>query len=146
MVAFTEVPVQQIKIREGDALLLMARLLNASGAYVTQAMLSGGTITYNIYDFRSATPRVALFTGTLSISQVIFDTIQNPPVPPGNEGIWTQDPTGYNFLYQMPSTQTQLSTPGNGHRRIEIIAQPASGQPFCICAFDLTIAELMSYS
>jgi hypothetical protein len=145
MPAYDEIPVQAIKIREGDAPLLMARLLNSSGAYVTQAMLAGATITANVYDFRSTTPRVAIFTAPLTISQVIFDTPQLPVVPVGNDPIWKQDETGYTFIWQLPSAQTQLAIPGNGHRRVEVICAPASGQPFCICAYDVTIAELLSY-
>ncbi len=138
--------IERRTIMSGDAPLLMSRLMDQTGAYVTNASMAGGTITARIFDLRSSVPRTAIATISLTIASVLYDTIQNPIVPTGNPPVWSKDTTGFNFSWQLPATYTELTTQGSGELRVEIWCTPASGQPFRAGVWQLTILEAMTYA
>lgn len=79
----------QATVWQGSDCLLLARVRNIDGTYLQQAALSGIALTV-----RDKSDGNAVVVGplALTISSVVFDTLQTNPV------IWTNDATGYNFL------------------------------------------------
>lgn len=74
-------------IWQGTACVLLGRLRNLSGAYLTQASLT--SIAYKVVDLK-AIPAAVINSGTFVIGSVIFDTLQT-------DARWQIDATGYNF-------------------------------------------------
>lgn len=100
---------------EDSSVLLMARLLAADdGAALQQADLS--SIALSVYD--ECDPSTAIATATLTISAVVFNTLQT-------DARWTLDSTGYNFAYW---TATTHMPHGNRTYRFEIKYTHAGGQ------------------
>lgn len=105
-------------VTEDGGASFLARLVGHSGSNVTQASLSA--ITVKVFDMDSADPDTEVYSETLTISSVIFDTLQT-------DSRWTVDTTGYNFLHAMSAT----AFPTGGHNyRVEYKFTPASGQVF----------------
>lgn len=101
---------------EDGALVLMARVQNASGTNITQSLTTG--ITYSVWEEGNTN---AIVTSTaLTVSAVVFNTLQTP-------AIWTTDSTGYNFRHD-PAAST-LPT-GNRWYRFEYSFDPTSGEDF----------------
>lgn len=67
---------------------------DGEGKFIQQGDVS--TITYEIFDLEA--PTTVAFSGTLTVSNVILDTVVT-----SNE-IWTKDSTGYNFLHDLAAT------------------------------------------
>lgn len=114
-------PVRGQVVEDSGCTCLGRLLLNGSNA--TQAGIS--SITYSVFDLSSRTPTTPI-TGhdaaALTVSQVIFDTLQT-------DGRWSEDSTGYNFRHEVAAT----AFPTGGHRyRIEYRITPASGQVFVV--------------
>jgi hypothetical protein len=85
-------------IYEDGTPTLLARVYGTAGTPITQATCS--SIAYSITD---TTTNTVADSGSLTISAVIYDTLQT-------DAIWTKDATGYNFKWT-PSA-TYLSAPG----------------------------------
>lgn len=113
---------------EDTGLVLMARVLGASGAVVTQATLD--SITAKVLD-RDDDSLVA--TLTVTIADVVFDTLQTA------DPRWTADTVGYNFLHAIPATA--LPSP-NKEYRVGYLFTPSSGQPFGM-AVDVSTRRLL---
>src|ERR1700680_3312199 len=79
------------EVMEGAGVGFLGRIL-ADGVAVLQAGLS--TITYKVEDI-TAPVIAAIASGSLTVSAVIFNTIQT-------DSEWVQDTTGYNFKHAMP--------------------------------------------
>lgn len=115
-------------INEDDDFTPIARVKNGAGTLITQASLT--SITYYAYDTGTATQTG---TGTLTISSVVFDTLQT-----GSN--WTVDGTGYNFLATIPGT---CFPDGGKVYRVEIVFNPVSGSDFTL-SYDVTTVALYS--
>jgi len=143
---FTEIPVRQSKCRSAVAMILMSQVADQNGNGLTNAEMSGGSISYNCFDINSLTPRTPILTGTITpISSVLFDTLvtNDPRWTAGNE----PGPTGlvgYNFRWIAPIGLTTLNQQGPGKRRIEILGTPATGPTFWFGAWEFTVAEMLS--
>uniref|UniRef100_A0A6M3LB96 Uncharacterized protein n=1 Tax=viral metagenome TaxID=1070528 RepID=A0A6M3LB96_9ZZZZ len=110
-------------IFEDNGAICMARIYGAAGTAVTQAAITG--ISYKVFDLDSATPYTAVSTGSLTVANVIFDTLQTG-------GPWDKDTTGYNFKDTRPATNF---TTGGHTYRIEYLVDPASGENFFLPPF-----------
>ena len=81
---------------EGSTAVLLARYTDAAGDLVLQSIFDSIKIT-----FRDSTDFSTEVTGeTLTISSVIFDTLQDTVTG----GIWTVDLVGYNFKHRITGT------------------------------------------
>jgi hypothetical protein len=125
----------------------MSRLIDAgTGTYLTNAQMSGGSFAWQLFDLLAVNPRAPVNTGTLTpIATYLFDSLVT--IDP----LWTEDNTGYNFLWTAPGTLFLLTgdladTGGDGEFRMEIIATPGSGPVFCAGAWQLSVAEMLTYS
>ncbi len=98
--------ISDLRILQGTAPFVLARLLAPDdGDPLVQADLSA--IVWSLFDL-DADPRTAIVDGaTLTISNVIFDTLQT-------DSRWTADDVGYNFAHQVPSAN--LATGGHTFR------------------------------
>lgn len=108
---------------------LLARLVGNDGRPITRASIS--SIAYNVYNETDG-ENVASGSGTLTISDVVFDDLQT------NDPRWTKDSEaspgkdgrfGYNFLATLPASH--FTADGN-RLRVSITFTPASGQPFVV--------------
>lgn len=113
---------------EDGAVVLMARVANATGTNITQASVTG--ITYKVFDLLDNS-QVA--TGTLTVSAVVFDTLQTPT-------IWTADTTGYNF--RVDPAKTTLPNGGTTYR-FEYLVDPTSGEDFWI-VFEVSTENVLT--
>lgn len=115
---------------EDGGAALMARVVGNDAANVTQASLSA--ITQYAYDTTNA-PTTDVGVGTLTIANVIFDTLQT-------DDRWTVDSTGYNFRHDVPAT---VFATGGGVYRVEYKFEPASGDNFYV-VFQVTAKAISS--
>lgn len=107
--------------------VLMARIIGANAALITQASLSA--IAFLLRDITaqsSGTQR------TLTIADVVYDSLQT------GAG-WTEDSSGYNFRYTIPASDISwtpsLDSAGNpiAHQfQADVRFTPASGEPFVV--------------
>ena len=113
---------------EDSGVSLMDRIQGNGGTNITQASLTG--IAFSVYSFTDAanaddaSAGTLVTSGTLTISAVVFDTLQT--AAPWDS---TVDSTGYNFRYD--ALAAQRATGGLWHR-YEIVFTPATGQPFVV--------------
>lgn len=114
---------------EDSGISLMARIVGVNSTNITQAELS--SVSYSVYD--TASPSTGLVVGSvLTTSAVVFDTLQTPAA-------WNTDVTGYNFRYDVASTELPA---GSKKYRIEFKFTPASGQPFHT-AWEISTIDLL---
>lgn len=96
---------------------VMARVTGNAATDIVQADIT--SIAYTVHDLKTGEKTV---TGTLTVSTVIFDTLQT-------DARWTEDITGYNFRYDIPASEL----PNGGREyKFEIVFNPASGENFTI--------------
>lgn len=117
-------------IWEDGAATCIARILGNAGTAITQASLTA--ISYKIFDIDSSTPTTAITSSTLTISSVVFDTLQTG-------ARWTVDSTGYNFLNTFAASN--FATPDHRYR-IEIIFDPTSGEDFPV-VFEIAVVPIV---
>ena len=117
---------KRASIWEDGGCFLMGRILGNDGAYLTQATTS--SITYLVHDI---TAGADVTSGSLTVSSVIFDTLQN-------DGRWTEDTTGYNFGHAAQASW--FATPDHTYR-VEYKFSPTSGQVFWV-VFELIASAL----
>lgn len=114
--------------------IALARVINESGQYITQASLT--SITCKVYDLDNADAEVA--TPTVTISSAVFDALQ---VAAADLRLWTRDGqqidgVGWNFKFVVPATAFPLGASGSGNStpyrryRIEFKFDPTSGEDF----------------
>jgi hypothetical protein len=111
---------------EGADLAAMARLVNVAQTAVTQATIASAYL--KVYD---ADGTQVSTTVTLTVSSVIFDTLQT-----GNG--WTVDSTGYNFRYVI--TGATYFPDGGVRYTGEFVFTPSSGSPFAFVIRNTTKA------
>ena len=101
----------------------MARITDTSGSAITQASVS--SIAYSVFDLTSGAPDTATSTGTPTVADALYDTLQT-------DTAWTAaggDSTGYNFRYVLPAS----AVPDGGHLYlVEYWITPTTGDPFPI--------------
>lgn len=95
--------IHRVSVFEDAGVSLMARVYAADATILVQADLS--SITCSVYDVSS--PSSAVATPTVTISSVVFDTLQT-------DARWTEDSTGYNFRHDLAATV--FATPGKIYR------------------------------
>ena len=102
------------EVNQLSAIILLARILDADGALLTQAATT--TITYHVIDLDNNRDKIE--TDTLAKGTVIFDAVQSGD-------IWPYD-DGYNFKWALPADHLPLP------RRyvVQITIEPASGEDF----------------
>jgi hypothetical protein len=101
---------------EDSSLVVMARIRNQAGQYITQVSLQ--TIDCSVYDMDNNKALVS--NPTITISTTVFDTLQTSVR-------WTKDTVGYNFLHTLPASSFPL---GPRTYRVEYKFTPTSGDPF----------------
>lgn len=106
----------------------MARVVGNNGANITQATINAAT--FKVFDL-SELPGKQTGTGTLTVADVVFDTLQT-------DARWTVDSTGYNFRHTVPASAFPL---GGRKYRVEYLFDPTSGEDFFV-AFDITVTEV----
>lgn len=101
----------------------MGRIYGNAGTLITQASLSA--ITYAVTIIAEDDTETDGTTGTLTISSVVFDTLQT------SDPRWSVDSTGYNFLATIPASAFTRANGGLRHR-VDIEFTPSSGEAFVI--------------
>lgn len=103
---------------EDSGAALMARVVGNDAAAITQATVT--SIERKTYDLDSATPTTATDETTLTVSTVVFDTLQT-------DARWTEDSTGYNLRDDVDDT---IFATGGHRYRVEYVVEPSSGAKF----------------
>lgn len=102
----------------GAAVRATVRDIN-TGSYITQAAISN--VDLAVFDLSADDPTVEIYSEALTVSSVVYDTLQT-------DGVWTYS-IGYNFKHIISST----AFPTGSHVYVlEYVFTPASGQPFRI--------------
>lgn len=107
--------------------VLMKQVMTNDGTYLQQADLS--SITYSVFD--KADTSTATAEGTLTIDDVVFDTLQT-------DSRWGVDSLGYNFAWEAPGT---LFPAGGKTYRVECWCTTISGSVFPL-VFEHTTGDL----
>lgn len=116
--------------------IAISRIINESGAYITQASLT--SITCKVYDLDNADALVG--TPTVTISTSVFDTLQ---AAAADLRLWTRDGVqidnvGWNFKFVVPASFFPLGSyvvdgvekrPYRSYR-VEFLFDPTSGENF----------------
>jgi hypothetical protein len=105
----------KLVVWEDNSFSLMGRYTN-DGTNIVQADIS--SIAYKLFD--KAAPTVLITSDTLTVSTVVFDTLQT-------DSRWDVDTIGYNFRWDVPST---LLTAGGTNYRVELKFTATSGGIF----------------
>ena len=103
------------RIWEDTGATFLARILGDDGAAIVQADF--GSISYAVFE-EDAT--AAVVSGSLTVSDVVFDTYQT-------DARWTVDSTGYNFRHTVAAS---VFSTGNAAYRIEYKFEPTGDEPF----------------
>jgi hypothetical protein len=122
-----EPTIHKVTAWEDASVTLLARVSGNSGAYITQASLTG--ISTKVFD--GETQQGTTITET--VSSVVFDTLQT------DTNLWDVDTTGFNFK----TTVAASYFPSGGKvYRVEVVFDPSSGDDFP-AVFDVTTKNLM---
>lgn len=112
---------------EDAPIVLMDRVKNIAGAYITQASVS--TITYRVDAYSSQRDAETCSNATevtddtsLTTADVVYDTLQT--AAPWDS---TADATGYNFRFTLPAASRPV---GDKWHRVEVIITPTSGDAY----------------
>jgi len=115
---------------ERSGVSLMARIVGQDAQNITQSALV--SISFKIFDL--AVPEAAKSSGTLTVSSVVFNTLQT-------DTRWTKDATGYNFRHDVGAT---AFSGGTKDWRIEYLFTPSGGAaPFWV-VFELHAHRIYS--
>lgn len=85
-------PIHKTAMFEDSSGTFMCRMLASDGSAAQQADVT--SIAYIVYD---RTGGASVISGTLTVANVVFDTLQTASP-------WTLDSTGYNFKATLPTT------------------------------------------
>ena len=108
------------EISEGSGAHVLCKVRRNDGEYALQSDVTA--ISHSVFDVTSATPDSATSSGALTVSAVVFDSLQYDSRWPSN---------GYNFLHEI----SQTIVPTGGHTyRIEYVFDAASGPDWVIVA------------
>lgn len=107
-----------------------ARVVDKNGDVVVQADFSGSAVI-RVYDLSSTTPSTAVFSNTVAVSSVVFNSLQS----------WDVDSEGYNF--QTEITSNNVSWEGGHLYRVSALL-PHSSQGYIPVLFDITVVPLLS--
>lgn len=107
-----------------------ARVVDRSGNVVQQSDFSGSAVI-RVYNLSSATPSTAIFSNTVAISTVIFNSLQT----------WDVDTEGYNFLTTITSNNVAWEG-GNTYRVSSLL--PHSSQGYIPVVHELKVRDLIS--
>lgn len=100
--------------------VFLARVYLYQGILATHSLIS--SIIANCFDLQATNPAVAVNTRTLTVTSVMFNTLQT-------DASWTADIIGYNFADTPPIT----CFPSSQHRyRMEYKFTPATGAVFFV--------------
>ncbi len=121
-----ETVVYESSVWAGFEALFLARVVNKSGAHITQAGVS--TITYSVREAEG--DEAATASGSLTVSEVVYNTLQYG-------GLWDVDLDGYNFFAALPGAC--FPTAGTRYR-VEFVLTPTSGNPYPL-VFEVTAAR-----
>lgn len=120
-------PIKYAAGLEDAPIVLMDRVKNIAGEYITQASVS--TITYRCDSYSSQNDAEKCSNGTevtddtsLTTSAVVYDTLQT--AAPWNS---TADALGYNFRFTLPAAARPT---GDKWHRVEVIITPTSGDAY----------------
>lgn len=122
----TAADIHGIVFKNGSA-TLMARVVGADAANITQLDIASGTYTIYLLDDQNVDTRTAVTGHTavaLVIASVIFDTLQT-------DAIWTVDDTGYNFKHVIPIATVAFAIAGRAYL-IEYTLTPNSGEKILV--------------
>jgi len=109
--------------KNGSATLL-ARVVGQGGADIVQADLSAVRYTVYLLDDQDPDSRTAVANHTnvtLSVGQVIFDSLQLDP-------LWTVDEIGYNFRHVLDVSPHQAFSIAGRNYLVEYQLTPMAGQ------------------
>lgn len=116
-------------IYEDQSAVLLARLVNADGDYITQSTIS--SIAYQVFDLGAAGAQSS--TGTFVVASTVFNSLQT-----GME--WSRDDTGYNFKATVPASAFPTA---RRQYRVEVAFTPSSGDVF-YAMFEIDVREVLS--
>ncbi|NQU23631.1 MAG: hypothetical protein HQ567_20300 [Candidatus Nealsonbacteria bacterium] len=109
--------------KNGSATLL-ARVVGADGAPITQADVASASYSVYLLDDRDADARAAV-TGhdgvALSVASIVFNSLQT-------DSLWTVDATGYNFRHVLDASANQALPTAGRRYLVEFTLTPNSGQ------------------
>lgn len=120
-------PIKSV-VYHSSGVILMARLISESEALATQAAIS----SVKWYSFDLANPSTVVASGTISKTDVIFDTLQH--------AMWSEDATGYNFRHVLPASATPT---GDRTYRIEYRIVPTGGERYHV-VYELESKAILS--
>jgi len=98
----------------------IARIELPSGVVAAQADIAAVTLTAKRRS-NTAGGVVTASATALTVASVIFDTLQN-------DARWTDDTTGYNFLYEVPGSVF----PVVDEYQLDFVFTPAAGEKFSL--------------
>ena len=111
--------IRTFHINEGTSPTILLRIWGHDGAGITQAGTS--SIDWACYevdeDAEADETGTAIASGTLDVSSTVFDTYQT-------DARWTEDTTGYNFLFAAPAT---IAPTGNTLYQVQFTFTPTTG-------------------
>jgi hypothetical protein len=103
MAGARRIPVDMVEDCNGS---LMSYVTKAKALPITQADIS--SITYTITDTSTGTAVSGHDNASLTVSDVVFDTLQTPTL----DASWEIDSTGYNFRHDIAGTGWPSASPG----------------------------------
>jgi hypothetical protein len=109
---------------KNGSVILLARIVDQSGATIVAADISAVQYTVSLLDDQTPDSRAAVagHAGVpLTAADVVFDTLQTDP-------IWTVDATGYNFRHVLDVSAHQAFAVAGRRYLIEYQLTPAVGQ------------------
>lgn len=113
---------------QGIGAVLLDRIVDASGNYITQSAISSIAVTS--YDITTDTQ---ISTGSLTVNTTVFNSLQTA------DPRWIEDTLGFNSAYQLAGTYW----PNAGIVRLEIIFTPTSGNALA-SVWQLTVLPMYS--
>ncbi|MHC4179512.1 MAG: hypothetical protein ACYSWU_18525 [Planctomycetota bacterium] len=109
---------------KNGSVTFLARVVGRDGANIVQADIASAEYSVYLLDDQDADSRTAV-TGhtnvTLTVADVIFDTLQN-------DALWTADETGYNFRHVLDVSANQAFATAGRRFLVEFALTPSSGQ------------------
>lgn len=111
---------------EGTPKVVMARIVGAAAANITQATITAITYIVDQYDSEpdaeadSGATSVQTETSAGSVSSLVYDTLQT-------DNDWDADDSGYNFKLTLPAASFPV---GGKWNRVEVWFDPTSGEDF----------------